>query len=101
METKEAVISTISEFNNNIDSTGISTNLDSSNDITNNKKDNNEELTFLLQLKEKTLVLFEGLKHNDKSTIESRLNIVIGYLEFQLSIIEDKINKIINKINNS
>lgn len=87
METKEAIISTISEFNNK--------NEDIRNDIKfNNESKNIDELEFLLQIKEKMLVLFEGLRHNNSNNIELRTNMVINYLELQLSLIEDRLNKI-------
>lgn len=92
METKEAVISTISEFNN--DNGNV---LANKSNVIDNVDIDKEELAFLFQLREKTLVLFEGLRHKNQDSLESRMNIVIGYLEFQLSIIEDRISRLSNE----
>ena len=50
-----------------------------------------DELVTLLRLKEKSLVLFEGLKNTKDSSLETKLNMVISYLEYQLYVIEDRL----------
>lgn len=50
-----------------------------------------DEVAVLLNLKEKSLVLFEGLKHTKDATLEMKLEMVIGYLEYQLYTIEERL----------
>ncbi|TQR60956.1 CiaD-like domain-containing protein [Campylobacter troglodytis] len=52
----------------------------------------NEEL-FLNKLKERILVLFEGLKSTKHEDLEIRLDLTINFLEFLLASIEDKLKK--------
>lgn len=52
----------------------------------------NEEL-FLKNVKERVLVLFEGLKAAEYEDIETRLDLTINFLEFLLASIEDKLKK--------
>ncbi|MCV3469781.1 effector protein CiaD [Campylobacter sp. CNRCH_2015_0814] len=53
---------------------------------------NNEEF-FLKNLRERILVLFEGLKNTKDEHIEKRLDITITFLEFLLAKIEDRLKK--------
>lgn len=48
---------------------------------------------FLKNLRERILVLFEGLNHIKKEDLEQRLNLTINFLEFLLASIEDKLKK--------
>ncbi len=97
METKEAILSTISELSNiGINSkdeagNGISIDIkeESSSEVDNKIID--DELVTLLRLKEKSLVLFEGLKNIGDSNLETKLHMVISYLEYQLYVIEDRL----------
>lgn len=85
----------------NEDSTqNISQNKDSSNIFIDIKEENeldsqciesSDEITTLLRLKEKSLVLFEGLKNAKDSNIQMKLEMVISYLEYQLYTIEDRL----------
>lgn len=52
----------------------------------------NEDI-FLKNLKERILVLFEGLNDTKKEDLESRLELTINFLEFLLANIEDRLNK--------
>ncbi|RAX51381.1 hypothetical protein CCY99_09210 [Helicobacter sp. 16-1353] len=120
METKEAILSTISEFSkkdfNSEDSTqDLSKNKDSTNIFIDIKEESeidlkyiefDNEIAMLLKLKEKSLVLFEGLKQSKDSNIQMKLEMVISYLEYQLYIIEDRLktlqenqakNELVNK----
>lgn len=115
METKEAILATISEFSkaniekennilnpNNIeneelednkvkDSTNIFIDIKEDNTITSNDVKIDDEIILLLKLKEKSLVLFAGLKSSKNLNIEKKLEIVINYLEYQLYAIEDRL----------
>ncbi|EAI8628931.1 2-oxoglutarate:acceptor oxidoreductase [Campylobacter lari] len=53
---------------------------------------NNEEF-FLKNLRERILVLFEGLKNTKDEHMEKRLDITITFLEFLLAKIEDRLKK--------
>ncbi|MCH5336160.1 MAG: 2-oxoglutarate:acceptor oxidoreductase [Campylobacter sp.] len=48
---------------------------------------------FLKNLRERILVLFEGLNHIKKEDLEQRLNLTINFLEFLLASIEYKLKK--------
>ncbi|MBW1436520.1 2-oxoglutarate:acceptor oxidoreductase, partial [Campylobacter jejuni] len=52
----------------------------------------NEDI-FLKHLRERILVLFEGLNSIKKDDLENRLNLTINFLEFLLANIEDKLKK--------
>ncbi|MFQ6342126.1 effector protein CiaD [Campylobacter sp. VTCC 70190] len=60
--------------------------------ITAELKTLNEDI-FLKHLRERILVLFEGLNSIKKDDIENRLNLTINFLEFLLANIEDKLKK--------
>ncbi|RDU63981.1 CiaD-like domain-containing protein [Helicobacter sp. MIT 14-3879] len=109
METKEAILATISELSNlelnkdnsNIDSTKEDTDKKELKNIFIDIKEEgeidsvvNDEEELLLRLKEKSLVLFEGLRASQNKNVEMKLNMVIGYLEYQLYIIEDRLKTI-------
>ena len=51
------------------------------------------EARFLNNVKERILVLFEGLKSAKQDDIETRLDLTINFLEFLLASIEDKLKK--------
>lgn len=53
-----------------------------------------DEVALLLRLKEKSLVLFEGLKATQNKDIEIKLEMVISYLEYQLYVIEDRLKSL-------
>ncbi|ELM7302112.1 2-oxoglutarate:acceptor oxidoreductase [Campylobacter upsaliensis] len=52
----------------------------------------NEDI-FLKNLKERILVLFEGLNDTKKEDLDARLELTINFLEFLLANIEDRLNK--------
>lgn len=52
----------------------------------------NEDI-FLKNLRERILVLFEGLNSVKKDDLENKLNLTINFLEFLLANIEDKLKK--------
>ena len=51
------------------------------------------EARYLNNIKERILVLFEGLKAAEYEDIETRLDLTINFLEFLLASIEDKLKK--------
>ena len=48
---------------------------------------------FLELLREKTLVLFEGLQSSQTKDLSAKLDLVINYLEYQLSLIDEALQK--------
>ena len=58
-----------------------------------------DEVSLLLRLKEKSLVLFEGLKATQNRDIEIKLEMVISYLEYQLYIIDDRLKSLESREN--
>ncbi|RDU60430.1 CiaD-like domain-containing protein [Helicobacter marmotae] len=52
------------------------------------------ECEFLEMLQERLLVLFEGLNAPHNKNLETKLNITINFLEYQLSIINERLNDI-------
>jgi len=52
---------------------------------------NNDE--FLLKLREKILVLFEGLQSPNITNIDKKLDLIINFLEYTLSEIDKKLSK--------
>lgn len=50
-----------------------------------------EEASILYALREKALVLFEGLQSTDEADLSKRLDLVINYLQYQLSVIDEKL----------
>lgn len=95
MDAKEVVISTISEISNNLSNektiVADSNSINSVNESTNSNLDSNH-IDVLIALRERTLVLFEGLRKGEEN-IQTKLNMVLSYLEYQLCLIEDEINK--------
>lgn len=112
METKEAILATITELSNedNTKDNEVESSLDSTNSIEEKKnifidiKEDSEikeldstisdELALLLKLKEKSLVLFEGLRNSKSANVEAKLEMILSYLEYQLYMIEDRISSL-------
>ena len=120
METKEAILATIDELNNvdlSAESDAIQSDVDSA-DLAQDLQDSGEsnkpnifidikeeldslansgisdEVSLLLRLKEKSLVLFEGLRVAQNKDAEIKLEMVISYLEYQLYMIEDRLKSL-------
>lgn len=120
METKEAILATIDELNNvdlSAESDVIQSDVDSA-DLAQDMQDSGEsnkpnifidikeeldslansdisdEISLLLRLKEKSLVLFEGLRAAQNKDAEIKLEMVISYLEYQLYMIEDRLKSL-------
>lgn len=52
-----------------------------------------EQPALLLALREKALVLFEGLQTSEMKDLNAKLDLVINYLQYQVSIIDDILSK--------
>ncbi|STQ85403.1 hypothetical protein LS73_007970 [Helicobacter muridarum] len=96
MELKDVVLQTLNELENSVDEKGFK-------DITFGV--NTGEIEFLQSFKERLFVLFEGLRQDElwsednadmQGKAESKLKLVLGFLQFQLALIDarlDSINK--------
>ena len=93
MDAKEVVISTISEISNNLNNEKTIVADSSSVDESTNSNLDSNHIDVLIALRERTLVLFEGLRKGKEENIQTKLNMVLSYLEYQLCLIEDAINK--------
>ncbi len=58
----------------------------------------NLEREFLTNLRERILVLFEGLQNPKNSQIDVKVDIILNFLEYLLSMIEERV-EILSKIN--
>lgn len=102
METKEAILSTISELNNKQEESVSEKNIFIDiKDESPSAPQMSDEMKTLLRLKEKSLVLFEGLKSsnlkNNPHSVEMKLEMIINYLEYQLYIIDDRLKSLMEK----
>lgn len=57
-------------------------------------KDTNGEIQFLLAIKERILVLFEGLSAFDKGDIEARVELNLKFMEFLLASIDNRVENL-------
>jgi hypothetical protein len=53
--------------------------------------DREELLRFMTTLRERILVLFEGLQSPNNRNIDAKLDLILNFLEYQLSLIDTKI----------
>jgi len=60
----------------------------------NEKKECNKE--FLEDLRERLLILFEGLHSPNTKNLEIKLDVTLNFLEYLLAKIEEKLNEIEN-----
>lgn len=63
-------------------------------DDSDNPPDFSSQETFLRNLKERILVLFEGLNDKQNGDIKLRLDITIKFLEFLLATIENRLDEL-------
>lgn len=96
MELKDLILQTIDEFDTN----SIETEQNEF-PIKQNYQESEKEVAIHLQidarflelLREKTLVLFEGLQSSQIKNLPDKLDLVINYLEYQLSLIDKALEK--------
>ncbi len=58
------------------------------------KKSSSDEKEFLEFIKSRTEVLFLGLQTKEISCIEDKLEITLKYLEFLLSVVDERLEKL-------
>jgi len=67
---------------------------DDKNNLTNIENNNtNVDDKFLINLREKLLVLFEGLQSPNIVNLEQKFDLTLNFLEFTLAQIEKKLNE--------
>ncbi|PAF53585.1 hypothetical protein BKH42_05235 [Helicobacter sp. 13S00482-2] len=86
MELKDMILQTLTE----IEESPINTELQKS-EVKNDVCISAEESSILYALREKALVLFEGLQSTQDKDLEAKLDLVVNYLQYQLSIIDQKL----------
>ena len=87
MELKDLILSTLEELDTKIQEDGFK---DSSTSVQVTEVSENER-EFLLSSKERLEVLFDGLKSDENRKVEEKLELVINFLQFYLSKIEDRL----------
>jgi len=55
------------------------------------QKNSDEEVKFLTSVRERILVLFEGLQSPNNAKLEAKVDIIINFLEYQLSVIDERL----------
>ncbi len=100
MELKDLVLSTLAELDEKVVSSDISTEIGvEQNSNSEYQKTlhvvapSNDEIKFLSHMRERLLVLFEGLSELDNDMLESKLNLTLKYLEYSLAHIDERIEK--------
>lgn len=94
MELKDVILSTLAEIDDVVSSEVSSQN---STDIINQDTKNNEvkivesEQRFLQTMQERLLVLFEGFQAPNNSKIEAKVDLTLNFLEYLLSMIENRL----------
>jgi hypothetical protein len=74
MDLKEIVIETIEEVEENLE-----------------EEKNNCDKEFLLKIRERLLVLFEGLQSPNTQNLDIKLDVTLNFLEYLLAKIEEKL----------
>ncbi|MEO0275558.1 MAG: hypothetical protein ABIM60_02085, partial [candidate division WOR-3 bacterium] len=54
------------------------------------------ELRFLTSLRERVLVLFEGLQSPNNRNIEAKVDLILNFLEYLLAVIDERIESLGN-----
>jgi hypothetical protein len=53
-----------------------------------------DEKMFLNSVRERILVLFEGLQSPNNRNIEAKVDLIINFLEYQLAVVDERLEKI-------
>jgi hypothetical protein len=59
-----------------------------------NKEFSDDELNFLLSVRERLLVLFEGFQAPNNVQIESKIDMTLNFLEYTLATIDNRLEKL-------
>jgi hypothetical protein len=80
MDIKETILETIQE-------------LEQESILVEEEKKDNCDKEFLEKIRERLLVLFEGLQSPNTQNLETKLDVTLNFLEYLLTKIEEKINE--------
>jgi len=90
MELKELILSTLEELDAKIEEDGYEEPVKKSETTA---SVDTKEREFLLHSKERLEVLFDGLKSDENQKVEAKLNLVINFLQFYLTQIDERLAK--------
>lgn len=93
MELKDAILQTIHDFDQDLPQEEIFPTKHSQEYQEIQKSEILIDSRFLELLREKTLVLFEGLQSSQTKDLSNKLDLVLNYLEYQLSLIDEALEK--------
>jgi hypothetical protein len=94
MELKELILSTLEELDARIQEDGYQ---EPKSKVVENRykiEENLGEREFLLYSKERFEVLFDGLNSEANQNVEAKLNLVINFLQFYISKIDERLDNI-------
>ncbi len=98
MELKDIVLSTLAEIDDNVaqDDKIVLKKVEKNRTKSPENKAilNSKEEQFLNNLRERILVLFEGLKSPNTQNIEAKLDLTLNFLEYLLATIDERVNEI-------
>jgi hypothetical protein len=80
MDIKETILETLQE-------------LEEENILVEEKQENNRDKEFLKHIKERLLILFEGLQSPNTQNLDVKLDVTINFLEYLLVKIDEKLNE--------
>jgi len=78
MDIKETILETLQELENNVFEEK-------------KEEENNCDKEFLLHIKERLLILFEGLQSPNTQNLDVKLDVTLNFLEYLLVKIEEKL----------
>jgi len=90
MELKELILSTLEELDVKIEADGYQDGAVTQSPTYTKESDEKE---FLLHSKERLEVLFDGLNCEENQKVEAKLNLVINFLQFYLTQIDERLSK--------
>ncbi len=90
MELKELILSTLEELDVKIEEDGYQERAEMQSPTFTKESDEKE---FLLHSKERLEVLFDGLNSDENQKVEAKLNLVINFLQFYLTQIDERLGQ--------
>ncbi|MCH9814387.1 MAG: hypothetical protein K0U47_10665 [Epsilonproteobacteria bacterium] len=96
MELKDLILSTLNELDAKIEEDGYTKEKEvaQTSPKPQTMVDESDELSFLMHSKERLEVLFEGLNSPELTKVEAKQKLVINFLQFYLSEIDERIAKL-------
>jgi hypothetical protein len=82
---KDTILQTIHEIEDSVDIEEI--------EDTNYVDSNENEIEFYNKLRDRLLVLFEGLQSPNINSLDKKLDLTINFLEYTLALLDQKLSK--------